>query len=78
MIPCCPKQALLFANIQSYNEQNPVTAHDCDKSDMIQIFLYTSNEISELEDIVFNGDGVCDDDEETTVLFETNYTNLLT
>ena len=69
---------MIFPYIQSYNEQNTVTDHDCDKSDMIQTGLCTSYEISELEDIVSDGDGVCDDDEETTVLFETNYTNLLT
>ena len=33
--PCYPKELLLFPQIESNNEQNPVTTHDLDSSNMI-------------------------------------------
>ena len=57
LIPYYPKALLLFPPIQSDNEQNSEIIHDdSDTSDMIQNDLYTSNDNSQFDDIVFDDD----------------------
>ena len=51
-----PRQILPLPHIQLYKEQNQVTIHDSDTSDMLQSKLYNSYDNCKLYDLVRDGD----------------------
>ena len=46
---------------QKHNKQNLVVIHDSDTTDMYQNDLFTSNDISESHDKIFEHDTLCND-----------------
>ena len=69
-VPSYPQEPLLFPNIQSYNEQNPLKFHYSDTSDIIQIELNISHDTSEKDDLVFDEDSLCMSYYDSSILFD--------
>ena len=69
-IPCYPKELLFSPDIHSNNEQHPVPIHDSGTSDMIQNDLYTSYGTSDLDDHVSDDDSLCNDCDDTKIMFD--------
>ena len=69
-ISCFPKEHSLFPNLELYNEQNDVTTHDSDKADMIQEYQGTSYDNSDLGDNAFDDDLLCNDYDNTSIMFD--------
>ena len=70
LIPYYLKVLWLFPHIQIYNEQNPEIFHDSDRSDIIQNDLYTSYDLSEFDDSVFDDDPLPNDNDDISIMFD--------
>ena len=61
---------MLFPHIQSENEENFLTTHESDTSDMNQKDIYTSYYTFEVDDNVFVDDPFCNDYDYRLVIFD--------
>ena len=66
---------MLFFHIESCKERNLVTTHDSDRSDIIQKDLRTSYGNFELDDQVFEDDLLCNNSNDTSILFDNEIYN---
>ena len=64
------KKLLLFPHLQKYTIQNPEIFSDSKTSDMIPIDVYTSYEISKIDDDVSDDDSFSNVDDDQSIMFD--------
>ena len=61
---------MVFPRIELYNEWDFESFRYSDTSDMLQNDLYTSNDKSEMDDIVFEGNRMCIETDDSSIMFK--------